>query len=377
MKALFIIDSLANAGTEKSYLKLLPRFSNDLEVEVVYFYPDHYLLGAFEKANLPVHFLNIDQKYGFRQGIKRLLELVKEVQPDLMVSSLLRSNLVSRVVSRITGIPLVGTLVSDSYGKVRLESMQGKGLLKFKLFWLLDRWSARIPVHWIANSAFIADSHCESLRIKRQKITVVYRGREVPGRLCEKVVSSGGTSTINFVSIGRLLNTKGWLDLLEAFALVRRERSDCTMTIFGEGALRKSMESRIEELGLTQSVSLPGNVPQVQERLYDYDCFVFPSWYEGFSGALIEAMMVGIPIIASDIPMNLEAITPNENALTFPIKDPSMLAAQMIYAINNPLMMAKMGENARQEAIERFDIVKIAKEYEGVLRKVVTPPGLP
>lgn len=72
MKALFIIDSLANAGTEKSYLKLLPRFSNDLEVEVVYFYPDHYLLGAFEKANLPVHFLNIDQKYGFRQGIKRL-----------------------------------------------------------------------------------------------------------------------------------------------------------------------------------------------------------------------------------------------------------------------------------------------------------------
>jgi glycosyltransferase involved in cell wall biosynthesis len=78
-------------------------------------------------------------------------------------------------------------------------------------------------------------------------------------------------------------------------------------------------------------------------------------------------MMAGIPIIASDIPMNLEAIRDQESALVFPVGDRENLAAKMTFAIENPVRMAALGAAARVEARERFDIEKIAKEYEGVL----------
>ncbi|GGF46918.1 glycosyltransferase [Echinicola rosea] len=366
MKAFFILDTLANAGTEKSYLQLLPQFSEDLEVFVVYFYADHSLLSDFQNKGIKTCYLGINGKYGFYHGTKRLVKLIKEEKPDVLVSSLMRSNLISRMAAFISGVPLIGTLVNDSYNPIRLKEFKGTGYWKFKFFWLLDKWTSSIPKYWIANAKCLITSHSKSLGIDSAKADVVYRGR----KLTEKKYNCYQTIH-HFVGCGRLISRKGWTELLDAFHLVLQKNANCTLTIFGEGPLRSSLEEKITKLGLADKVFLPGNVAEVQEKLFDYDCFVFPSWYEGFSGALLEAMMVGIPIIASDIPMNLEAITPDKNALTFPVKDAEMLAKQMTYAINNPQKMAEMGQNAREEAIERFDIEKIAKAYERVLRRVL------
>lgn len=371
MKCLIILDTIANAGTENSYLQLLPKLSEDIEITVVYFYADHSLLGSFRKKGIRTRFLDIQGKYGFITGTKMLLSLIKEVQPDLLISSLMRSNLISRMAALISGVQLVGTLVNDSYNPIRLQEYEGKDYWKFKAFWLLDRWTSSIPKYWISNANCLISSHVKTLGIDKSKAEVVYRGRELPAK------SFLFTGSINhFVGYGRLIKRKGWLDLLEAFALVLHKNPVCTLTIFGEGPLRKTLESRVQDLGLSHSVFLPGNVPQAQEKLYDYDCFVFPSWYEGFSGALVEAMMVGMPIIASDIPMNLEAITTGIHALTFPVRDIQALASQMNYAIAHPAKMEVLGLAAKKEAVERFDIDRIAKEFEAVLRKVVTPRGL-
>lgn len=106
-----------------------------------------------------------------------------------------------------------------------------------------------------------------------------------------------------------------------------------------------------------------------------FHCFLFPSWYEGFSGALVEAMMAGIPIIASDIPMNLEAVTDSKTALIFKVGDSQDLFEKMTFALEHPEQMAAMGQEARREAEERFDIEKIAREYERVVRSL-SPPRL-
>ena len=81
-------------------------------------------------------------------------------------------------------------------------------------------------------------------------------------------------------------------------------------------------------------------------------------------------MLSGIPIIASDIPMNLEAVKDKETALTFEVKNTQMLEQKMIFAIENPTMMQKMGAIARKVASERFDIKTIAKQYEETLMEV-------
>lgn len=411
MKILFTQDALVNAGAERSHLEILSRFSAGVEVLLVYFYPKHDLKEVYQDAGIPLHFLDIPESYSFGTAISRLVRLIRKEKPDLLVSCLYRADIVTRMASLITGIPLVGTLVNDSYGAYSWQEKKG---IKYRLVWLLDRLTAGIPIHWIANATSLVDAHVKTLGTDPKKVSVVYRGRVVPPprsvssprsaspqtetkcspqaepdkqkrMACEDLptghAGTGHDDSVSpirhFISYGRLLERKGFQDLISAFAVVQRDYPDCTLTIYGEGIFRKHLEDLVKILKLQESVKLPGKVSDPTDLLLTADCFVFPSWFEGFSGALVEAMMSGIPIIASDIPMNLEAVTLGKNALTFPVKDRAALRQQMRHAIEHPALMNELGSAARLEAIERFDIEKIAKEYEGVLGSIAaqnTPP---
>ncbi|MDN3204689.1 glycosyltransferase [Algoriphagus sediminis] len=174
----------------------------------------------------------------------------------------------------------------------------------------------------------------------------------------------------NFLSYGRLLERKGFQDAIQAFSMVLQKYPNCTLTIFGEGTFRHNLEDLIHTLAIKDSVSLPGKVINPADLLLNYDCFIFPSWYEGFSGALVEAMMVGIPIIASDISMNLEAVSDRETALVYPVGQVEALIEKMIWAISCKEKVKVLGEKARQKAKKDFDIEVISKDYEKVLYSV-------
>lgn len=366
MKVFFLIDTLTNAGTENSVLQLVQGLSIKIEPIVIYFYPKHDLLKQFENAGVKVIFLDLKGKYDFLNGIKKLRCIVKLEKPALMVSSLFRANIISRLVSLIEGIPHVGTLVSDSYSKEARIIKSPLVRTKFNFFWSLDRITASIPKHYISNSKYLVISHSGTLGIRPTKVNVIYRGRKITDNHWKRVESNN----FHFFAIGRLIPLKGYLELILAFQKVKKKYPCIDLTIYGEGIYRTELENLISVLNLKDCIYLQGSVPDVSDKISDFDCFVFTSWYEGFSGALVEAMMAGIPIIASDIPMNLEAVQDKETALVFPVRNVDALADKMIYAIEHPEEMAEMGRRAREVAIERFDIEKIAKQYEAVLWKV-------
>ncbi len=363
MKVLFVQDTLINAGTEKSLLNILPYVTSNLEAKVVYLYPRHDLQEDYSRAGISMIFLDLKGKYDFVNGIKKLFKLVKVEEPDLLVSSLLRSNLLSRFVSYKTGIPLVGTFVSDSYHPDSNLSRTKSQRLKSGIFKILDKWSSNIPIKFISNSEAIAKAHLKTLGVPFEKSVVVYRGRQIPSQSWSKPNNEFYT----FLSYGRLIPLKGFEELIKAFSRVYQKFPQTQLIIYGEGNYRTQLEKLILDLDLIDSVKLPGVNKEVTKELYKSDCFVFPSWYEGFSGSLVEAMLSGIPIIASDIPMNLEAISPDETALTFPVKDLDALAAKMVWAIQNQNAMAELGKAAREVAKERFDIREIAAKYEQTL----------
>jgi glycosyltransferase involved in cell wall biosynthesis len=423
LKLLFTQDALVNAGAERSHLDILSRFSKEMDIGFVYFYPKHDLKEDYERAGIRLFFLDIPESYHFPLAIFRLVKLIRQEKPDLLVSSLWRADIITRIASLITGVPLVGTLVNDSYGLMAWTDKHG---LKYKLVYWLDRLTARIPIHWIANAQALVDSHVKTLGLDKDKISVVYRGRVVP-----VIARTGGTKqsltksqfpnseiasaannpeeksnkqdsslamTRHFISYGRLLERKGFQDAIQAFSEVLKPYPNCTLTIFGEGPYRKELEKLIQSLGLQESVFLPGKIPNpidvlltgyfpksnvtlsgVEGQMTTAHCFLFPSWYEGFSGALVEAMMAGIPIIASDIPMNLEAVEADKSALIFPVGNSKALEEKMIYAIEHPDLMLELRNQAKIVAIQRFDIEVIARQYEevlkGILPKVCASPS--
>ncbi|EAZ82457.1 glycosyltransferase family 4 protein [Algoriphagus machipongonensis] len=424
MKLLFTQDALVNSGAERSHLEILSRFSTEIEVVFVYFYPKHDLKEEYEKAGIRLIFLQIAESYHFRLAVTLLIKVIRAEKPDLLISSLWRADIITRIASVITRVPLVGTLVNDSYAPIAWKDKKG---LKYKLVYWLDRLTARIPKYWIANAQALVESHEKTLGLNGKKISVVYRGRSVPetfwtkdklrdiglrrdmpsakydqvqkGKDCFVPTVSGqalphrNDGYFNFISYGRLLERKGFQDAIQAFSKVLQKYPNCTLTIYGEGPFRTELEKLVQDLDLQESVFLPGKISnpidllisnynstvvnrnfQSHHKSYilhptSYNCFLFPSWYEGFSGALVEAMMSGIPIIASNISMNLEAVSP-KTALIFEVQNRDQLANQMIFAIDHPGLMAGLGKAAREEAIARFDIEKIAKDYEALLFEI-------
>jgi len=365
MKVFFCLDALINAGSEKSTLDLISKFSDKTKVYVVYFYPMHDLKDAYLEAGITLHFLNLKGTYSFAKGTWRLVKLIKQEKPDVVVSSILRANLMSRMACLLTGTKLVGTFVSDSYSKERTSTFTLSRKIGFTFFKWLDKLTARVPVQWISNSNAIAMSNAMELGVPMSKIKVIYRGRDA--RMMKQWELPDSKQPFIFLSVGRLIETKGFQNIIMALYQIIPEHPYVQLHIYGEGNYRKNIEELIKQLDLTANVILHGNVPQVSQYFSKAHCFVFSSWYEGFSGALVEGMMSGMPIIASDISMNLEAVIHTQTALVHKVKDVNDLSLKMKEMIKHYPAMIQMGEKARETALIRFNSEQIAYSYESFL----------
>lgn len=104
------------------------------------------------------------------------------------------------------------------------------------------------------------------------------------------------------IAIGRMHAIKRQWHILNAFQVVKKKCPDCKLVILGDGELRKDLEKQIRELGLENAVELPGNVRNVQDYLERAKVFVITSRCEAMPCSVLEAMSVGVPVVACDIP---------------------------------------------------------------------------
>jgi len=370
MKVFFTLDSLAMGGTERSTLDIVSHFSKDTDVRVIYFYPGDDLKAAYLKAGISLLHLPVKGRRNFISGIRQLIRLIKKEKPDIMVSSISRADIITRIAGRLTKTPVIGTFVNDTYGASRIAEQKARNTyLKFLYSWFIDKRTSRIPKYWVSNCNSIATSNKTALGIRDHKIKVIYRGRDTTQ--FAEWQSPATPPPFQFVFVGRLMERKGLQELLMAFHQLRKKHPEIRLDIYGSGAYGKWMLEYIQENQLDDVVIMHGAVINGFKKLYEAHCFLFPSWYEGFSGALVEAMLAGIPIIASDITMNREAVTPDQTALVFPVKDEHALLQRMEQMMLHYQDMISMGKRARNEALQRFDIQVIASQYEQFLKSVI------
>ena len=104
------------------------------------------------------------------------------------------------------------------------------------------------------------------------------------------------------VAVGRLVKQKNFPMLIESFATVAAAHEDVTLTIYGEGPERGTLEAQIEALGLSDRIILAGAHKDVVNCVRDAAVFAMSSDYEGFPNALVEAISVGVPVVTTDFP---------------------------------------------------------------------------
>lgn len=176
---------------------------------------------------------------------------------------------------------------------------------------------------------------------------------------------------IRFVTVAALTAAKGVADLLEAFALVRRQRPTSALRIIGDGPLRRELEQRAAEQNASACVEFIGSLagPQrVRDALLDGDVFVLPSYGETFGVAVIEALACGLPVIATRCG-GPESIVTGTCGTLVPIGDIAAMGAAM-------LDWARRIESVDRRAIRaaclaRFAPGVIAAKYAAVYERVI------
>ncbi len=168
-----------------------------------------------------------------------------------------------------------------------------------------------------------------------------------------------GTPTV--VSVGRLVPAKDHATLIHAFSLVA-QASSARLIVFGEGSERSRLESLVRALDLDERVDLPGFDPDPYPAMSHAAAFVLSSRYEGLAIVLLEALCLGVPVVATDCKSGpSEVLDSGRLGRLVPVGDVQALAAGMLAAIDEPRI------SAANDIALRYDTAVIAPRYREVL----------
>jgi glycosyltransferase involved in cell wall biosynthesis len=148
------------------------------------------------------------------------------------------------------------------------------------------------------------------------------------------------------ISVGRLIPEKGYVDLIEAFALAYPQLPQpARLLIVGKGPWRTELQAQIDAKGLTDAIQLTGERADVPVLLAASDIYISSSHYEGQSLAVLEAMLSALPLIATDVGDNRQIIRA-DCGLVLPPQQPDQLAQGILRLAGDPQERKKLGQNA-------------------------------
>ena len=150
------------------------------------------------------------------------------------------------------------------------------------------------------------------------------------------------------VAVGRLDENKNHALLIRAFADLAKENPEYSLVIYGEGESRPKLEELIGKLGMQERIFLPGSVDNVVDAIYKTRVFVLPSNTEGMPNTLIEAMILGLTVIATDCPCGgpADIIEHGVNGLLTPVGNINEMKENLQFEINNLQQADDMGKKA-------------------------------
>jgi glycosyltransferase involved in cell wall biosynthesis len=163
------------------------------------------------------------------------------------------------------------------------------------------------------------------------------------------------------------------ITLLNAFSIVRQRNYPVKLRFIGDGRARAQIETLASERGLQDRVEITGYTELVPEYLQDTDVFVLSTWCEGLPIAVIEAMALGLPVIASRVVGVTDTIDDRHTGLLVPPGNAEAMAQAIISLVENPGEALKLGHNARQYALEHFDRRRMTKQYEELILRLIQP----
>ncbi len=237
-----------------------------------------------------------------------------------------------------------------------------------------NRLLARKSDFLVAVSNAVAEDIVKYDRINRKKIRIIYNGidlekfNKLPDK--NKCREDFGLPQDKIIlgNVGRISEAKNQKIILEALAMLYRD--DIVALFVGEGHLRGKLQNLSGKLGIMDRVIFLGKIPheRIPIALKAMDIFCFPSLWEGFPSALVEAMATGLSIIASAIHPHREVV--GDAGVLIPPSNAEKLTDTLKLLLNNQSLRDEFDKRARERA-KLFSIHNTVKAYEGMFEEVL------
>jgi glycosyltransferase involved in cell wall biosynthesis len=247
--------------------------------------------------------------------------------------------------------------------------------------WLSRRKYGAARTHYIAISTGVRDALAASGAVGPERVDIVPSGID-PGRfrggygrddLRRDLGLAPGTTVIG--QVAALADHKGQRYLVEAAKRVAASRPDARFVIVGEGELRGALERQIAAGGLTGTVILAGFREDVEKFLAGFDLFVLSSHMEGLGTSILDAMWLGVPVVATRVGGVPDVIEDGVNGLLVPPRDPEALAAATLRLLADAGLRRRLGGEGRRTVETRFTAARMVEGTAAVYRGLERAAG--
>ncbi|MEV6977797.1 glycosyltransferase family 4 protein [Kitasatospora sp. NPDC093806] len=371
---LYVIDSVGRVGgAEQGLMAMAPQLVRaGVKLDVAYLKDSP---GGFQPelaaAGADVFGVGRPSRGGTAAALHRL---VRERRPDLLHTTLYASDVLGRAAALATRTPVVTSLVDAAYGP---EHRNARGLSPWQVraAQAVDATTAQGTRRFHALTRYVAGAMARRLRVSARRIDVVPRGRDpellgtvTPDRRAAVRSALELPQDVPVVlAAARQQYRKGLDVLLEAWPEVLRAEPDAVLLLAGsEGGETARLRALAEAAGgAARRVRFLGPRDDVFDLMAASDAFAVPSRWEGQGSAAMEAMGVGVPLVAADLPGLRETVGSGDYARLVTPERPAELAAALADTLEDRAAARVRAKAARARFLTSFTLQQVSAQMVG------------
>ncbi|MDO4636250.1 MAG: glycosyltransferase [Lautropia sp.] len=370
MRVMLMTDEMEVGGSQRQIVQLAMGLkSRGIECTVLYYIRPSFLVDRLHEAGIPTIRVNKRRRIDIR-FVAELRKAIGHWSPDILHCYSFTAELWGAVV--IQSLP-------PSRRPALITSIRGTYEWYSKQQWNMKRWVSRHSQAIISNSREGAEYAARHMDWPIGRFSVVHNGVDIvapdPGDVAamrQHYLSPARFDTL-LLFVGRLVEHKNLPRLLEAFAQVARQRPGTRLLLAGSGPLQDDLLARIKELALRDQVLLLGERNDVPTLMAAADLLVAPSLREGMSNVILEALGLGLPVLATRVGGTPEVIEHGQDGMLIEPTDTQALAHAMLQLIDDPTMRRTLGQAGREKVLKQYSppamVSAMLKEYSRVSKR--------
>jgi glycosyltransferase involved in cell wall biosynthesis len=303
-------------------------------------------------SHIPVIFINENKKISLG-GLARICKALKRSGANIIHTHGYKATVLGGLVAFLMGIPGIATY----HGEV--SQLQG-----LSTYAVIESFFLRLMDHVVAVSGRVKEELI-TRGVKERNISVICNGiMDIacghPLRSSSQFPNAPGPKLL---CIGRLISLKKFDMVIKAVGILKAEYPEVVLSIAGTGPMANELKKLATDLGLEDSVRLLGYVNNTGELYCDADIFLLPSETEGAPIVLLEAMAMGLPIIATSVGGISEMISHGKEAHIVPPNSLNKLVESVRYLVSNPDYARGLGMAARQAFEDKYTTRGMVNSY--------------